>query len=192
MSNLGWPLNDNKIRTAGLANAFGGTYGWVRNNSTSPYSAHTGPDGHLRNWPHQGWDLIATPGTPVYASADGVVVFKGGSAADTTDYGLRIIVQYGSQYLFYAHLSNVLVADGEPVTYGQHIADTGNSGNAHSLTGLAQHLHFEVRTSSLLPPQTTNPPNPFLGRLDPAVIFGPSPFTIVQRVIPVPQEATAA
>ncbi len=90
---------------------------------------------------HNGIDFGGLPpGTPVLASADGIVI-----AARTSGYnggyGLYIVVSHsnGTQTL-YGHLLSVNVSSGERVDQGQIIGKLGNSGKS---TG--PHLHFEVR-----------------------------------------------
>lgn len=92
---------------------------------------------------HNGVDFGASRGTPVYASADGVV--KVSNYRDGNPwfggYGNYIMVEHqnGTQTL-YAHLSGVDVSVGDEVRQGQAIGKTGNTGRS---TG--PHLHFEVR-----------------------------------------------
>lgn len=86
---------------------------------------------------HQGIDLAAPTGTPVYATADGIV-----SRADWfSSYGLYISIEHGGEMQTrYAHLSRLAVADGERVRKGQIIGYVGSTGRS---TG--PHLHYEVR-----------------------------------------------
>ena len=86
---------------------------------------------------HNGLDFAAPVGTPIYASADGVVTFAG----DALDgYGLKVIVDHGQGYqTLYAHNSRLLVAAGHRVKQGDAIALMGSTGRS---TG--SHLHFEI------------------------------------------------
>jgi murein DD-endopeptidase MepM/ murein hydrolase activator NlpD len=87
---------------------------------------------------HEGVDLFASKGTPVYASAYGQVVYAGESI---DGYGLAVIVRHRRDYAsLYAHASELRVQVGERVEKGQCLAYSGESGNA---TG--PHLHFEIR-----------------------------------------------
>jgi murein DD-endopeptidase MepM/ murein hydrolase activator NlpD len=52
---------------------------------------------------------------------------------------------------------------------GQQIGLTGNTGNAVSMRGADQHLHFELRTMAL-------PPRGLAGRFSPMAIFGECPL----------------
>lgn len=87
---------------------------------------------------HQGIDYKARIGTPVYATADGVVEY-GGNRSD--GYGKQVVLLHNFGFRTnYAHLSRILVSKGEFVHKGQKIAESGNSGRS---TG--PHLHYEVR-----------------------------------------------
>lgn len=88
---------------------------------------------------HTGIDFEAKVGTPVYATADGVVEFGGYSKGSGYGYMVRLEHNMGFRTL-YAHLEKVLVRSGEFVHKGQEIALTGNTGRS---TG--PHLHYEVR-----------------------------------------------
>ncbi|MBS1951370.1 MAG: M23 family metallopeptidase [Bacteroidetes bacterium] len=86
--------------------------------------------------PHNGLDLTAAYGTPVYASADGVVVF----AEPNTGYGNVIFVNHGYGFeTRYAHLSRYNVKKGDRVKRGQLIGFVGSTG-----TSTNNHLHYEV------------------------------------------------
>jgi murein DD-endopeptidase MepM/ murein hydrolase activator NlpD len=85
---------------------------------------------------HTGLDFPATPGTPIYAAAGGVVVTQEYQA----EYGNMIEVDHGNDLISrYAHSSKVLVKKGDLIKRGQKIAEVGNTGRS---TG--PHLHFEV------------------------------------------------
>lgn len=87
--------------------------------------------------PHKGIDLGGKTGTPIYAVLDGTVVYSGVQGA----YGNVIVLEHPDFVMtVYAHNERNLVAVGEKVTKGQHIAALGSTGNA---TG--PHLHFEYR-----------------------------------------------
>ena len=86
---------------------------------------------------HAGTDFAGPVGTPIYATADGVVV----SASWSSGYGRLIKIQheFGIETR-YAHLNAMNVSVGQRVSRGQRIGDMGNSGRS---TG--PHLHYEVR-----------------------------------------------
>lgn len=90
---------------------------------------------------HHGIDLAAPTGTPVYATADGVV-----TRADWySSYGLFISLNHGaSMETRYAHLSRLAVAEGDNVKKGDLIGYVGSTGRS---TG--PHLHYEVRVDGL-------------------------------------------
>jgi murein DD-endopeptidase MepM/ murein hydrolase activator NlpD len=90
---------------------------------------------------HTGIDLAAPTGTPVYATADGVV-----SRADWySSYGLYISIEHGaSMQTRYGHLSRLAVAAGDSVKKGDLIGYVGSTGRS---TG--PHLHYEVRIDGL-------------------------------------------
>nr|WP_283054232.1 M23 family metallopeptidase [Thetidibacter halocola] len=86
---------------------------------------------------HAGTDFAAPHGTPIYSTADGVVVHAGWNSG----YGRLIKIQheFGIETR-YAHLSQIRVSVGQRVSRGQRIGDMGNTGRS---TGT--HLHYEVR-----------------------------------------------
>ena len=86
---------------------------------------------------HSGVDFAAGSGTPLYATADGVVVHSGWQSA----YGRLVKIQheFGIETR-YAHMSKLRVKVGQRVSRGQRIGDMGASGR---VTGV--HLHYEVR-----------------------------------------------
>lgn len=107
---------------------------------TSSYGMRSHPVlGGMRK--HSGIDLTAPTGTPVYATADGVV-----SRADWySSYGLYISLEHGaSLQTRYAHLSRLAVAQGDVVKKGDLIGYVGSTGRS---TG--PHLHYEVRVDGL-------------------------------------------
>ncbi|UWR21023.1 M23 family metallopeptidase [Sulfitobacter sp. S190] len=86
---------------------------------------------------HQGVDFAAGLGTPLYATADGVVTHAGWGSG----YGRLVKIQheFGIETR-YAHMSKMRVKVGQRVSRGQRIGDMGASGR---VTGV--HLHYEVR-----------------------------------------------
>jgi murein DD-endopeptidase MepM/ murein hydrolase activator NlpD len=90
---------------------------------------------------HHGIDLAAPTGTPVYATADGVI----GRADWYSSYGLYISINHGgSMETRYAHLSRLAVAAGDNVKKGDLIGYVGSTGRS---TG--PHLHYEVRVEGI-------------------------------------------
>jgi murein DD-endopeptidase MepM/ murein hydrolase activator NlpD len=86
---------------------------------------------------HKGTDFAAPHGTPIYATADGVVIHAGWQSG----YGRMVTIkhEFGIETR-YAHNSKLFVKKGERVSRGQKIAAMGNTGRS---TGT--HLHYEVR-----------------------------------------------
>ncbi|CAA7619753.1 Membrane protein related to metalloendopeptidase [Candidatus Terasakiella magnetica] len=88
---------------------------------------------------HEGIDLGAPFGSPVYATGEGVVEFAG----PWDRYGLTIDINHGNGVSTrYAHLSRIKIKEGQRVTRNTVIGLLGNSGRS---TGA--HLHYEVRLS---------------------------------------------
>ncbi len=87
---------------------------------------------------HMGIDLAGPTGTPIYATADGVVSESG---YNNGGYGNLIKLNHGRGVeTRYGHLSAMLVSAGQRVTRGQVIGRMGSTGRS---TG--SHLHYEVR-----------------------------------------------
>ena len=101
-----------------------------------------------RRWRHHdGIDIAAPYGSPIYAARPGRVVFAGWYFA----YGRAVIVDHGDGLqTLYGHASQLLVRTGETVNQGELIARVGSSGRA---TG--PHVHFEVRVNG----KAVNPMN---------------------------------
>lgn len=86
---------------------------------------------------HAGVDLPGPIGTPVYATADGIVDRAGRAGG----YGNLVEIDHGKGIQTrYGHLSKILVQPNERVKRGQEIALMGSTGRS---TG--SHLHYEVR-----------------------------------------------
>jgi murein DD-endopeptidase MepM/ murein hydrolase activator NlpD len=77
---------------------------------------------------HNGIDYGASIGTRVNAVGNGVVTIV---ADDPHGYGNYIIIRHPSRnHSLYAHLNTIYVTQGQNVVAGQHIADSGNTGNS--------------------------------------------------------------
>jgi murein DD-endopeptidase MepM/ murein hydrolase activator NlpD len=86
---------------------------------------------------HSGVDIRGPLGTPIYATADGMV----GRAVRAAGYGNLVELEHGRGIQTrYGHLSAILVQPGQRVKRGQLIARMGSTGRS---TG--NHLHYEVR-----------------------------------------------
>ncbi len=85
---------------------------------------------------HDGVDFGGTKGDPIYAAGDGFVSYMG----TNNGYGLNIVVDHGFGYQTrYAHLSKMLVTNGQWVKRGELIGEMGSTGVSTS-----SHLHYEV------------------------------------------------
>ena len=103
---------------------------------SSGFGLRIHPVSRVRHF-HTGIDIPKSEGTPVYATANGVVIGKGYN----TGYGEYIEVQHAGNFRsFYSHLSNVLVNVGDTVYIAEQVAHVGNTGIS---TG--SHLHYEIR-----------------------------------------------
>ncbi len=86
---------------------------------------------------HEGQDMAGAYGSPIYATADGVVVQAGWASG----YGRLVKIRHAHGFeTRYGHLAQVRVEVGQKVSRGDRIGDMGNSGRS---TGT--HLHYEVR-----------------------------------------------
>ncbi|HKV08480.1 MAG TPA: M23 family metallopeptidase [Thermoanaerobaculia bacterium] len=94
---------------------------------------------------HPGLDLAAPRGTPVHATAEGVVAFAGvypmyGSAV-WWRYGNLVIVKNGDRFVtIFGHLDEIKVKSGQTVKPGDIVGTVGNTGWSTS-----PHVHYEVR-----------------------------------------------
>ncbi len=85
---------------------------------------------------HEGIDIAGPRGTPVYATADGVVR----SAGYVSGLGHRVAIQHKGGYrTVYGHLNRVMVKRGQAVSRHEQIGEIGSSGRS-----TAPHLHYAV------------------------------------------------
>lgn len=90
---------------------------------------------------HEGLDIAAQTGTPVYATADGIVT----QAETAPGYGKLVVVDHGYGYkTYYAHNSKLYVKVGARIQRGDKLAAVGNTGSS---TG--SHVHYEVRRNGV-------------------------------------------
>ena len=90
-----------------------------------------------RNAMHNGTDFKGQRGTPIHATAEGVVTFAGRQRG----YGNVVKIRHAFGFeTVYAHLNRARVKVGQSVARGDRIGDMGSTGRA---TGV--HLHYEVR-----------------------------------------------
>ena len=112
---------------------------------TSEFGLRRNPFGGSRYEMHNGIDFRGPTGTPIYATADGVVV----TAQHSGGYGKHVVIDHGYTYeTMYAHLSEIDVQVGDHVKRGTLIGALGSTGRS---TG--PHLHYEVHRNG----QPVNP-----------------------------------
>ncbi len=112
-------------RTPVIAGMHSSNFGW----RIDPFTG--------QNAMHEGVDFMVPEGTPIQASAGGIVVYSDFHP----QYGKMVEIDHGNDIVTrYAHASSLLVKVGEVVRRGQEIARVGSTGRS---TG--SHLHFEVR-----------------------------------------------
>jgi len=87
---------------------------------------------------HTGIDVACPVGTDIIAVADGKIE----NANWGKSYGVQLVQAVEGGWVIYAHLSKTLVKPGDKVVKGQHIAESGNTGNSSG-----PHLHFEQRSN---------------------------------------------
>lgn len=111
---------------------------------------------HNRPLPHEGVDVSAPTGTPIFAAAKGRVLRAGW----VVGYGLAVEIDHGFGFsTLYGHASSLIVQPGQEVLRGDIIARVGSTGISTS-----SHLHYEVRvngvpedpTTYILPETVTN------------------------------------
>ncbi|SKA03353.1 protein of unknown function [Chitinophaga eiseniae] len=137
--------------------------GWY--NQWAPERSKFGFISERKSGKHQGLDLYAPEGTPVYACVNGFIV----SSYHSNSYGNALLLsgEYdnNSYYFFFAHLKDLSKYQvGESVKAGDIIGFSGKTGNAASLRPEQEHLHFEVRTREHVG-------KGFDGRIDPLLII---------------------
>jgi murein DD-endopeptidase MepM/ murein hydrolase activator NlpD len=112
------------------------TMGWV----TSGFGFRTNPFTGLTQM-HEGIDISNRVGTPIVASADGIISDVGNDWV----HGRILVLSHGfGMMTSYSHLSQVTVRVGEKVKRGQKVAEIGMTGRT---TG--PHLHYEVKINGI-------------------------------------------
>ena len=110
--------------------------GWLTSNFGIRNSPFTG-----KRTMHEGIDIAARVGTPVYATAAGIV----SQARVENGYGKLIVIDHGYGYkTFYGHNSKLMVKVGQRVKRGDLLASSGNTG-----TSTGPHVHYEVRLNGV-------------------------------------------
>ncbi|WP_102224646.1 M23 family metallopeptidase [Acidimangrovimonas sediminis] len=104
---------------------------------SSPFGYRHNPFGGSKGEFHPGQDIAAKWGSPLYSTADGVVVRAGW----VRGYGKLVEIQHSFGLTTrYGHMSRIAVKVGERVSRGERIGDMGSTGRS---TG--SHVHYEVR-----------------------------------------------
>lgn len=107
----------------------------VEGNVSSPFGKRENPFSGDKSF-HSGVDLSASPGTPIRATADGIVIHSG----RTQFSGYLVVLEHGHGFkTIYAHNKKNLVKMGQTVKRGEVIAYVGSTGKS---TG--PHVHYEV------------------------------------------------
>jgi len=125
---------------------------------TSPFGVRISPFTRAADF-HKGLDLSAPAGTPIYASADGVVSFAGRyplrESVAWWRFGNVVTINHNDRFVtIYGHCDTIKVQAGQQVKQGDVIATVGSTGWSTN-----PHLHYEVR-STLEQPGTFVPIDP--------------------------------
>jgi hypothetical protein len=100
--------------------------------------------------PHHGVEFVNESGTPVYAAADGNVIFAGPDQKAIYSpwanfYGNLVVIKHSDGlFTLYAHLSRIDARVNQEVLAGDKIGEIGSTGVA-----IGSHLHFEVRSGNV-------------------------------------------
>lgn len=148
------PLRDNRCtwRRAVLAAAGGCVVTALAAGPAAAQSPHSGPTARTAAFTaacpvaarisqgysdsHDGVDLAAALGTPIFAADTGEVTESGTASG----YGQWVRIRHADGSVTeYGHMYERFVAVGDTVTAGQHIASVGSEGQSSG-----PHLHFEV------------------------------------------------
>ncbi|NYE57138.1 M23 family metallopeptidase [Carboxydothermus ferrireducens] len=134
-------------------NSQSSTPGWPLPKQYTTISSPFGPRIHPRTGKpdfHEGIDLPAPKGTPVYSVADGEVIFAGWAG----DAGQMIKIKDAFNTYHYLHLSKIDVKTGDKVTAGQKIGEVGNTGVSVGANG---GYHLDIRIKSNIDGRWINP-----------------------------------
>jgi len=103
---------------------------------SSEFGLRRNPFGGRSYEMHSGIDFRGPIGTPIYATADGIVV----KAEYSGGYGRHVVIDHGYGYeTLYAHMSELQVEVGDRVKRGDLVGALGNTGRSSG-----PHLHYEV------------------------------------------------
>ena len=112
---------------------------------TSPFGSRISPFTRAADM-HKGLDLSAPTGTPIYATADGVVSFAGRyplrDSVAWWRFGNVVVINHSDRFItIYGHCDTVGVHAGQTVKQGEVIAKVGSTGWSTN-----SHLHYGVRS----------------------------------------------
>jgi murein DD-endopeptidase MepM/ murein hydrolase activator NlpD len=110
--------------------------GWpVEGRISSPFGRRISPISGRAEF-HRGMDIASPEGTPILASAEGIVSYSGWNSGG----GNVVVIEHGHGFsTYYAHNSSNAVETGQLVKRGDIIGYVGSTGNT---TG--SHLHYEI------------------------------------------------
>ncbi len=154
-----------------------GVFAWpiklIKDGGIGRITQHQGEVSYLyKGKPHNGLDIGAPLGTPVYAASDGVI-----EAVDNNDrnyykkyqYGKYILIKHNNNLAtLYAHLSKQIVKTGDIIKRGDLIGYSGNTGYS---TG--PHLHFGVYWAPSILMKSVSPAN---GLVPIGVVINPEDY----------------
>jgi len=107
----------------------------VNGKISSPFGIREHPNTGIKDF-HSGIDISTNPGTPVKATADGIITFAGWNGGS----GNLVAIEHGHGFsTFYAHNRSITVRVGQKVKRGEVISYAGSTGNS---TG--PHVHYEI------------------------------------------------
>ncbi len=125
---------------------------------TSPFGNRISPFTRAADF-HKGLDLSAPTGTPINATADGVVSYAGryplSQSVAWWRFGNVVVINHADRFItIYGHCDTVKVKAGQTVRQGENIATVGSTGWSTN-----SHLHYEIR-SDLEEPGVYKPVDP--------------------------------
>ena len=134
--------------------------------------------------PHHGVEFVNGAGTPVYAAADGEVIFAGPDAEAIYSpwknyYGNLVVIEHADAlFSLYAHLSEINLQAGQEVSVGDTVGEIGSTGVA-----IGSHLHFEVRRGDVQNYFATQNPELWLApnKNENGKLFGTLMISIVEQ-----------
>ncbi len=142
-------LRDNQLRIASIPTGLP-VNGYVTDNFGIRHNPFSG-EGREN---HEGLDIAVDFGTPVTATADGIVIW----AAPHGGYGNAVVIYHSNGITTrYGHLSKITVEAGQRVRRGDQVGNVGSTGRS---TG--PHVHYEVRENDqpVDPQRYIGPPRP--------------------------------